>query len=153
MKNITEYILESSNDLNNEISSNIKAGKDFAINAKSTSDYSKIEKSLKDNAKKNNYECITVYLDKAEPEDLAPIGDAFPSWAAKVKDNNDSKFIVYFAECETANKKVMNALMPIVLDHEIGGKKMKNMVVCMSAINLEKVMPKPMASHFSMIEI
>ena len=119
---------------------------------------------MKDNAKKNNYECITVYLDKAEPEDFNGIsvpakGDiskqdtVLPSWAAKVKDNNNSKFIVYFAECETVKPKVMNALIPIVLDHEIAGEKLKNMFVCMSGIDLEKVMPKAMASHFNIIEI
>ena len=96
---------------------------------------------------------VTVYLDKAEATDLGGIpyigknkqGDgvqknALPRWADYMKQRPNEKFLLFFDEMNQATTDVMNALMPIVLKHEICGFKFKNFFVG-AAGNLEEENP------------
>ena len=90
---------------------------------------------IKDMAKRFHREVITVYLDKAVATDLGGIPIpvkgkngavqemALPAWAKKMEDHPDQKFLLFFDEMNQAQPDVMNALMPIVLEHEICGRK------------------------------
>lgn len=93
---------------------------------------------IKSVAKKFGYTIITVYLDKAVPEDLDGIPvpmegsggsvyqeRALPGWAAYMLENPDKKFLLFFDEMNQADPRVMNALMPIVQENTIGGVDFK----------------------------
>ena len=108
-------------------------------------------------AKKFGREVITVYLDKAEATDLGGIPipvegnrkkakvknalgkeeerefavqiKAMPDWAKVMLDNPDKDFLLFFDEMNQAAPDVMNALMPIALDHEICGVEFDNFFV------------------------
>ena len=112
---------------------------------------------IKKLAKKYKRDVITVYLDKAEATDLGGIPvpvqgnkthakvknalgkeeerefavqiKAMPSWAKLMLDNPDRKFLLFFDEMNQAAPDVMNALMPIVLEHEICEVKFDNFFV------------------------
>ena len=105
---------------------------------------------ITDVAHKFGYTVITVYLDKAEPEDLGGLPTAerdskgrgyqanlLPSWAHYMLDNPKTKFLLFFDEMNQAQPAVMNALMPIVLKNVIAGKKFNNFIVG-AAGNLEE---------------
>jgi len=85
---------------------------------------------------------VTVYLDKAVASDLGgipvPTKDkddiavqemAMPAWAKIMLKNKDKQFLLFFDEMNQAAPDVMNALMPIVLEHEICNVKFKNFFV------------------------
>ncbi len=89
---------------------------------------------------------LTVYLDKAESTDLGGIpipmtkrtddGDDLnytanfmPAWAVYMAMNPDTQFLLFFDEMNQAQPDVMNALMPIVLKHEICGVVFDNYFV------------------------
>lgn len=86
-------------------------------------------------ARKYKRKVITVYLDKAEATDLGGIpvpvqgktgavqDIAMPGWAKIMEDNPDDKFLLFFDEMNQADPGVMNALMPIVLKHEVCGRQ------------------------------
>ena len=88
-------------------------------------------------AKKYGYEVRTFYLDKMEAIDLGgqdiPTKDPKtgrpmkvklpPSFTNELADNPDKKFLLFFDEMNQATPDVLNALMPIVLEHEIAGEK------------------------------
>lgn len=91
---------------------------------------------IKDFAKRFGYEVITQYLDKCEAIDLGGIpvpgkdekGHPTqiilpPPFAKPLSENPDQKFLLFFDEMNQAQPDVMNALMPIVLEHEIAGRK------------------------------
>lgn len=97
-------------------------------------------------AKQFGLEVITVYLDKAEATDLGgipvPMEDKkrgakqktlSPEWAEPIfeaKENGDkTQFLLFFDEMNQAAPDVMNALMPIVLKHEICGTAFDNFFV------------------------
>ncbi len=96
---------------------------------------------IKKLAKKYNKKVITVYLDKAEAVDLGGIPiptkgktgavqeKAMPSWAKVMQDEPDQEFLLFFDEMNQAAPDVMNALMPIVLEHEICEVKFDNFFV------------------------
>ncbi len=97
---------------------------------------------IKGIAKKFGYSIITVYLDKALPEDLNGIPvpmegsnrsvyqeTALPAWAAYMLDNPDKKFLLFFDEMNQADPRVMNALMPIVKENTIAGLVIPNYTV------------------------
>lgn len=96
---------------------------------------------IKGLAKRMGYEINLVFLDKAVKEDLGGIpvpvksGDiskqemVMPGWAAKMYENPDTKYLLFFDEMNQADPQVMNALMPIVQDHEICGIEFKNFIV------------------------
>lgn len=104
---------------------------------------------IRDFCKKFNMETITFYLDKCEAADLGGIPVAGkdekgrpkqivlpPPFADKIAENPDKKFLLFFDEMNQAAPDVMNALMPIVLEHEIAGKKYDNFF-CGAAGNFE----------------
>ena len=96
---------------------------------------------IEDMAKRYHREVVTVYLDKVAAVDLGgiPVPEkgkkdvafqkkALPKWAydlfqaqAEEKDekNPKRKFLLFFDEMNQARPDVMNALMPIVLKHEV----------------------------------
>lgn len=93
-------------------------------------------------AKKFGRTIITVYLDKAVPEDLDGIPvpmegkkntvyqeRAMPAWAAYMIDHPDKDFLLFFDEMNQADPRVMNALMPIVQENTIGGYYIPNYIV------------------------
>ena len=97
---------------------------------------------IKKIAKKHGYHIITVYLDKCEAEDLegnpvsmqnkrgnAVTRKAMPEWASIMRENPEKDFLLFFDEMNQAQPDVMNALMPIVLEHEISGHKFDNFFV------------------------
>ena len=83
-------------------------------------------------ADKFNRKVETVYLDKAVASDLGGIpvpgktrkGHGkqemlMPDWAATMNENPDIDYLLFFDEMNQAAPDVMNALMPIVLEHEV----------------------------------
>jgi MoxR-like ATPase len=97
---------------------------------------------ITDLAKRMGRTVITVYLDKAEAVDLGGIPVAtkskrgadsqkhlMPEWATLMWDNPKTQFLLFFDEMNQATPDVMNALMPIVKDQVICGKKCNNFVV------------------------
>lgn len=87
---------------------------------------------IKDLAEKFGREVKTVYLDKAVASDLGGIPTPgktkkghgkqemlMPDWAAEMDENKDVNYLLFFDEMNQAAPDVMNALMPIVLEHEI----------------------------------
>jgi len=104
---------------------------------------------IKQMAKKAGYTVITVFMDKALPEDLDGIpvvkdrGDrvvqrkVMPVWAQYMYDNPKTKFLLFFDELNQAPNDVMNAMMPIAhKDRFICGKQFKN-YFCGAAGNLD----------------
>jgi len=92
-------------------------------------------------AKKYNREVKVVYLDKAAKEDLGGIPIpvkgkdgaeqemAMPAWAVEMKKNPKTNYLLFFDEMNQADPGIMNALMPIVLEHKICDIKFKNFFV------------------------
>lgn len=117
-----------------------KAEDDFFIIGKAGWGKTSIIKSF---AKKYGYEVITQYLDKCEATDLGGIPIAgedkktgkarrvtlMPEWAQYMKDHPEQNFLLFFDEMNQAAPDVMNALMPIVLEHEICNEKFDNFFV------------------------
>lgn len=121
---------------------------------------------IKKMAKRHGYHIITVYLDKCEAVDLEgnPVAEktktgravtvkALPAWANVMRENEDKDFLLFFDEMNQADGAVMNALMPIVLEHEISGVKFDNFFVG-AAGNFDdendavNELSKPLASRF-----
>ena len=133
MKNIKDFILEQSNDNIQSILYKLEGDEDMIINTKFGA---RTEEKLSKLAKQAGYEdVITLYTDKMEPEDLAPMptnkGNLMPSWAKTIIDNQNKKYLLIFV-FDKNNDKVMNGLMPIYLKHELMGKKVKNMTCCLA---------------------
>ena len=97
--------------------------------------------TIKSFAKKYDRKVITVYLDKAEASDLGGIPvpvkgktgavqeKAMPAWAKIMQNEPDQDFLLFFDEMNQAAPDVMNALMPIILEHEICEVKFDNFFV------------------------
>ena len=92
---------------------------------------------------------ITWHTDKMEPKDLTPVptnkGNLMPSWAKTIIDNQNKKYLLIFV-FDKNNDKLMDALMPIYLKHELMGKKVKNMTCCLSITDNVNV-SKPILSR------
>ena len=97
---------------------------------------------IKNLSRKYKRKVITFYLDKCEATDLGGIpvvtkganGKArqevtLPPFAQYMEDHADENFLLFFDEMNQAAPDVMNALMPIVLEHEIAGTKFDNFFV------------------------
>ena len=86
-----------------------------------------------------------------EPKDLAPMpipshkDNVMPSWAKTIIDNQNKKYLLIIV-FDKNNDKLMNALMPIYLEHELMGKKVKNMTCCLSITDNVNV-SKPILSR------
>ena len=119
--------------------SKFKAEEDFFILGRAGWGKTSIIKNL---AKRYGRYVVTVYLDKAQKEDLGGIpvavkgksGIAYqemalPEWAALMQANPDKKFLLFFDEMNQADPDIMNALMPIVLEHSVGKVKFDNFFV------------------------
>ena len=147
MKNIKDFILEQSNDNIQDLLYMLEGDEDMIIN---TDFVVRTEEKITKLAKHAGYEdVITLYTDKMEPKDLAPMstnkGNLMPSWAKTIIDNQNKKYLLIFV-FDKNNDKVMNALMPIYLKHELMGKKLKNITCCLSITDNVNV-SKPILSH------
>lgn len=104
---------------------------------------------IKEMALKKGYTVITVFMDKALPEDLDGIPvtkdngsktrqvKVMPVWAQYIADHPETQFLLFFDELNQAPNDVMNAMMPIAhKDRVICGKKFKN-YFCGAAGNLD----------------
>ena len=97
-------------------------------------------------AKRMGYDVVTFYLDKCQASDLGGIPvpiemiersgrksvreeRTLPPFAQIIADNPDRKFLLFFDEMNQAAPDVMNALMPIILDKTICGRKFDNYFV------------------------
>lgn len=96
---------------------------------------------IKQISKRYGYSILTIYLDKCQREDLGGIpaygkGDdgipyqelLMPAWAKYILTHSDDKFLLFFDEMNQADPTVMNALMPIVLENQICGRRIPNFV-------------------------
>ena len=149
MKNIKDFILEQSNDNIQSILYNLEDGDDMIINTKFVA---RTEEKITKLAKHAGYEdVITLYTDKMEPEDLSPMpissrkDNVMPSWAKTIVDNQNKKYLLIIV-FDKNNDKLMNALMPIYLKHELMGKKVKNMTCCLAITDNVNV-SKPILSR------
>lgn len=149
MKNIKDFILEQSNDNIQSILYKLEGDEDMIIN---TDFVVRTEEKITKLAKHAGYEdVITLYTDKMEPKDLSPMpipshkGNLMPSWAKTIIDNQNKKYLLIFV-FDKNNDKVMNALMPIYLKHELMGKKVKNMTCCLAITDNVNV-SKPILSR------
>ena len=147
MKNIKDFILEQSNDNIQSIIHKLEGDEDMIIN---TDFVVRTEEKITKLAKHAGYEdVITLYTDKMEPKDLVPMstnkGNLMPSWAKTIIDNQNKKYLLIFV-FDKNNDKVMNALMPIYLKHELMGKKVKNMTCCLAITDNVNV-SKPILSR------
>lgn len=117
----------------------VKAEDDFFIQGEAGWGKTSIIKKI---AKRFGRTIVTVYLDKAVATDLGGIpipvegksGNAeqklaMPAWASYMLNRPDEKFLLFFDEMNQAAPDVMNALMPIVLEHEICNIRFKNFFV------------------------
>lgn len=116
-----------------------RAEEDFFIQGKAGWGKTSIIKKMAATFKRT---VITVYLDKAMASDLGGIpipsrtsrGNAkqeyaMPGWAAEMLENPDKQYLLFFDEMNQAPTDVQNALMPIVLEHEICGIPFDNFFV------------------------
>lgn len=156
MKTITQFLLESSlnlRELEPQVMDKFDAEEDFFIN---TSYNEKVFKPfLMHIGKKYKFDGGILFLDltKAEPEDLGGIQikseeEALPHWAKVLVDNSNKKYIFVIDLSNTSNS-VMNALMPIVLNHEVCGKKLDNYII--AAFGDSSKLVKPLKSRFKPI--
>lgn len=122
------------------IAKRLRVGKPFLLIGEAGWGKTSIIKSI---AKRYGYSVMTVYLDKCQREDLGGIpaygktkdGVAYqellmPSWALYILSHPDKKFLLFFDEMNQADPGVMNALMPIVLENQICGRRIPNFVAC-----------------------
>ena len=106
-----------------------RTGEDFFIVGKAGWGKTSIIEELAD---KFGLKVETVYLDKAVASDLGGIpvpgktrkGHGkqemlMPDWAAEMDENKDIDYLLFFDEMNQAAPDVMDALMPIVLKHEV----------------------------------
>ena len=101
---------------------------------------------IKKIAKEFGLSIITVYLDKALPEDLggipalkneeggaSSVAYAMPPWAAYMYnamiEDEGKKFLLFFDEMNQATGEVQNTLMPIILERTICGIEFNNFVI------------------------
>ena len=117
----------------------IKAEDDFFIQGEAGWGKTSIIKNM---AKRFGRTIVTVYLDKAVATDLGGIpipvegrrGNAeqklaMPAWGCYILNNPEKKILLFFDEMNQAQPDVMNALMPIVLEHEICNIRFDNFFV------------------------
>lgn len=99
-------------------------------------------------ANKCGYHVIVLYTDKMEPEDLAGLRtivkmddgkvrqvEAPPVWAQYIIDHPNEQFLLFLDELNQAPMKVLQALMPIVLESKLCGKRYPNFF-CAAAGNM-----------------
>ena len=148
MKNIKDFILEQSNDNIQSILYKLEGDEDMIINT----DFGvRTEEKITKLAKHTGYEDVITWwrTDKMEPKDLAPMpsnkGNLIPSWAKTIIDNQNKKYLLIFV-FDKNNDKLMDALMPIYLKHELMGKKVKNMTCCLAITDNVNV-SKPILSR------
>ena len=152
MKGLVDYINEAAS-IDDKITRALKSKESFCLFCKQTKNN---ENHLNHLVKNNGYDnVIRVYLDKAEPEDISGIpskgGKIYPQWMKEIIDNKNSQYVLVFCgEKKEFTSELYNALMPIVLDNDLGGKKCDNFIVCFSCTeSLQDDMPKPMKSRFA----
>lgn len=99
-------------------------------------------------ANKCGYHVVVLYCDKMEPEDLAGLkaivktkdgkirqAEAPPVWAQYIIDRPNEQFLLFLDELNQAPTNMFKALMPIVLESKLCGRRYKNFF-CAAAGNM-----------------
>lgn len=153
MKALSDYINEAA-DINSKIINALKSKESFCLYYGELG--ARKKSHLNDLAKRNGYDnVLRIYLDDAEIEDLAGTpgkgGTTCPKWMNYIIDNDKSQFVLMFCgKKKDFTPKVYNALMPIVLDNKLCGKKCDNFIVCFASDeSLQDDMPRSMKSEFT----
>lgn len=153
MKNITEFILEAVEegvDIDNIIKGIIKKLRNdenliFVNVTYMTHVANKIINTLVKYGYNRDY--ITLYLDKAKPEDV-DVADLtqgkIPDWVAKLDRIKGKK--VLFIDMIRAKNEVMNAIMPMLSTQKICGEKDDNLAIIM--FGEYDSLSKPLQSRF-----
>lgn len=124
MKSLLNFINESLS--NSALNNALKNHKDFLI---SSEDFN--EEVINTIKSYDNVEIVYIN-DEFKPEDIADAGNP-----------ENGKILVYVLQ--NTEPKVLNALMPVVLQHEFNGNKLKDVAVILVADAEE--LPKPMLSR------
>lgn len=142
MKTILDFINESIDNGLKDIKQNLKDKKPFFVENENIKDVMSAAKEI-------GYMVVKLYLDKAEPSDMESFSNngqkVLPQWAGKIVNNDKNCVFLLIDDTGKVNPKVLNAIMPIVIDNEICGKKYDNFVPVVSTTDFSKL-PKPMQS-------
>ena len=158
MRTISEFINEALiiESGNRDVEEMVNSWQDFAV---LTSNINKFANSaaIKSIAKQYKLEVVDRYCDKMQAGDIAGIpvpgkgkGDvSIPGWAKTILDNQNKKYLVLFigaSESEDEDQ-LYNAMMPMILKHEINGKKCDNFIV--GVVDKKLNLPKPLESRLN----
>lgn len=149
MINLYEYLTESLEGDAGKIKAKISSKKAFAIEGDEQAAISLVKEACKD----CKLELQVVYIDKCEGNDLQGIPFekdgkqqiAIPKWAKEITENKNKEYVVLFAGTPK-DKKVINSLMPIVLNHEIGENEIEN-IACVGIVQDKLELSDPMESR------
>ena len=149
MINLYEYLAEALEGDASKIKAKISSKKAFAIEGDEQAAISLVKEACKD----SKLELKVVYIDKSEGDDLQGVPfakdgkaqTALPEWADDILKNKGKEYVLLFAGTPKDNK-VLNSLMPIVLDHEIGGNEIEN-IACVGMVAGKLELPSPMESR------
>lgn len=149
MINLYEYLTESLEGDAGKIKAKISSKKAFAIEGDEQTAVSLVKDACKD----CKLELQIVYIDKAEGDDLQGIPVEkdgkqqiiLPKWANEIAENKNKEYVVLFAGTPK-DKKVLNSLMPIMLQHEIGENEIEN-IACVGIIQDKLELSAPMESR------
>ena len=135
------------NDNLEQVYLSMKSGSDFLVQGESGWSKTTIIRQM---AKKCGYTVITVYLDKAYPEDFQVFRNGKtvpPLWARYIIENPDKQFLLFFDDIDQADSKILNMIMPIVVEHKLFDTKCSNYFCCGCGNNLDN-MPRPLVNRF-----
>ena len=149
MINLYEYLTESLEGDASKIKAKISLKKAFAIEGDEQAAIRLVNNVCKD----FKFQLTIVYMDKAEGDDLQGVSfekdgkaqTALPNWADEISKHKNQEYVVLFAGTPK-DKKVLNSLMPIVLNHEIGGNEIEN-IACVGIVQDKLELSGPMESR------
>ncbi len=132
MKTFEEFLNESSFSVLNKVERKIKYGEAFRVEVDEQS-FDRVAKSIQKIAHESDprMKADIIYFSEAEsPEDIACIGNTLPQWAKEL-DIESGKPCLAILDVRGLDGKFMNALIPMLLDHEVCGKEYKNLNFCL----------------------
>lgn len=153
MKNLVEYLFESSSDAIKRLFTNLSTTDSTGLNMNGSDDTGNLDAV----AKKLGKQLIHLYCDKMEAEDFTHI--------TIVKDGKEQKvsaeWVVKACEkptllaiyIDSASDDVKNALIPLIIDHEFDGDKIEDLSIVVVSENgkIEKDMPKQVVAKLKPI--
>lgn len=140
MKDILTFLLESNAE---KLSDKLLESKDFLIIASNNNMGSnltdQVEKIVKQTIKKNT---VIWYIDEdTQPNDLSDEDN--PMFGQIIQNKGNCVLLLML---ENTDSKILNALMPIILKHNINNKIYKEMVIGVVTPNSKKL-PDPILSR------